>query len=361
MMAYTANYNSPSKPIGLALAAFAAIICCGCAADANSGKLASWNPANVVGWTKGDKRPEPKVPTRLVATWTETVLNKAGETPKRGFGGRIAFFTRESENPVHVDGQLVVYAFDETARQPHETQPTRKFIFPAEEVVRHESESAVGPSYSFWLPWDDVGGPQKHISLIARFEPQGGPIVIGEQTKHFLPGATPEASAPNLAQPSRTDVLNGIRLANYSQLAGASQAPDLGAAPLSQAGETSVLVKSRQMSTETIELPERLASTMQTSARLQQHATTIDSEAAATMPLAQLSKMKESGPLASVEQIQPLQQPQAAPSKPTQEQPPSRSIAAGGPAAPGSLRDSLLGTLPARARQAGRQAPDRAR
>jgi hypothetical protein len=183
----------------------------GCATDSkNKWKFANLDPRRTLGWKKDDaEKPEPQVPTRLVATWAEAVLNTAGEKPKRGFGGRIVFFNRETDDPVRVDGQLVVYAFDETARKSHETQPTRKYIFPADEVVRHESDSALGPAYSFWLPWDEVGGPQKNISLIARFEPTGGPIVIGEQTRHFLPGTSLDAQAPQYARGARARVGSG--------------------------------------------------------------------------------------------------------------------------------------------------------
>lgn len=134
----------------------------------------------------------PEVPTRIVSTWTDTVLQRAGKPPQRGFGGRIVFFNRETEDPLRVDGQLIVYAYDESDRKPHETHPTRKYVFPKEEFARHESESQLGPSYSVWIPWDDVGGDIKHISLIARFDPDGANYVMGEQTKHLLPGVRKE-------------------------------------------------------------------------------------------------------------------------------------------------------------------------
>ncbi len=137
----------------------------------------------------GSDDSEPHVPTRVVTSWSNTVLNKGGKKPQRGFGGRLSFFNDESENPVRVDGQLVVYAFDETNRQVHETQPTRRFIFPADQLAKHESASSLGPSYSFWLPWDEVGGEPKQISLIARFESTDGPVLLSEQTKHHLPGS----------------------------------------------------------------------------------------------------------------------------------------------------------------------------
>lgn len=138
-------------------------------------------------WWKAEK-PEPQVPARLVSTWTDTTLNVPGRKSKRGFGGRIMFFSRAGNEPVRVDGQLVVYAYDESAGDPSSAAPTRRYVFPPDQFARHQSESTLGPSYSVWLPWDEVGGPLKNVSLIARFEPRGGPLIVGDQTSHLLPG-----------------------------------------------------------------------------------------------------------------------------------------------------------------------------
>lgn len=137
---------------------------------------------------------EAETPERIVNTWTDAVLHRAGQKPQRGFGGRVIFYGRDGEKPVLVDGQVVVYAFNENDRAATDNKPTRRYVFPAGEVARHMSQSELGPSYSFWLPWDEVGGPQTEISLITRFEPKAGPIVIGEQTRHLLPGEMEAAS-----------------------------------------------------------------------------------------------------------------------------------------------------------------------
>ena len=137
-------------------------------------------------WSKDD--PKVESPRRIVDTWADTVLHQAGKTPQRGFGGRLIFYGKDEEKPVLVEGQLVIYAFDETNRAPTDNKPTRRYVFPADQMPRHLSKSGAGPSYSVWLPWDEVGGPQTEISLIARFEPKTGPIVAGEQTRHILPG-----------------------------------------------------------------------------------------------------------------------------------------------------------------------------
>ena len=155
-----------------------------------------------------------EVPTRLVSTWQDATLNRVGESPKRGFGGRLLFFNDESREPVRVDGQLVVYAFDEEGRPDHETQPSRRFVFPAEQFARHESESQIGPSYSVWLPWDEVGGEQKNISLIARFESKAGPLIVGEQTKHLLPGTRRLADGKQAPAVKQVD---DIQLTQFTQ------------------------------------------------------------------------------------------------------------------------------------------------
>jgi hypothetical protein len=343
----SAPHQLPSA--GLVLALFATA-CFGCASQSKKeSKFAAWDVRRAVGLKKDDEKPEPQIPSRLVATWTETVLNKAGEKPLRGFGGRIAFFKQASEDPVRVDGQLVVYAFDETSRPSHETHPTRKYIFPAEQVVRHESESKVGPSYSFWLPWDEVGGLQRNISLIARFEPKGGPIVIGEQTKHFLPGASPDVlPAPQLAGEGRSEVVNAVRLATYSHQAAAS-VPDLADPPMGEASSARP-----QMSTATIAIPRGLGLPAG-----QQPSTAINDPAAAGIPLSQLSSLGKGAPAALVtgERVPSTPLPAAEAARPTA----AAAAAPAGPAAPGSLRDSLLGTLPARARQGVPATPGRAR
>src|SRR5262245_38063622 len=78
-------------------------------------KASSWKPSKMFSldntWPFHDENePEEGTPTRMVVTWTDTVLNQAGQKPQRGFGGRIMFYEREDKKPIVVDGQLVVYA-----------------------------------------------------------------------------------------------------------------------------------------------------------------------------------------------------------------------------------------------------------
>jgi hypothetical protein len=159
----------------------------------------------------GDDGPEVETPVRLVGTWADTVLHQTGKKPQRGFGGRLIFYGEGSNDPILVDGELVVYAFDESNREPTDNKPTRRYVFPADQIARRLSETELGPSYSFWLPWDEVGGPQTQVSLIARFQPKDGAVVVGEQTKHLLPGElTAAAFAGMAAGRAHPDLPEGI-------------------------------------------------------------------------------------------------------------------------------------------------------
>lgn len=156
--------------------------------------------------TRREKQKE--LVTKVASTWIDAIRQQADHPPTRGFGGRLYFYGKDQDKPIHVEGRIVVYGFDETDRGPANPVPNRKFVFPADEVPKLCSESPIGPSYSVWLPWDNVGGEQKRISLIVRFQPDKGPVVVGKQVTTLLPGrepiATPAASPAGAVAAARS-------------------------------------------------------------------------------------------------------------------------------------------------------------
>lgn len=138
---------------------------------------------------KGKKKAKQGVPTRIVATWTDTVLQQTGKPATRGFGGKLFFYGPNPKEPIAVEGQLVVYAFDEADRKQTDNRPTKRFVFPPAQFAIHQGETELGVAYSFWLPWDEVGGMQTDVSLIARFEPiKSGSLIVSDQAKLRLAG-----------------------------------------------------------------------------------------------------------------------------------------------------------------------------
>jgi len=165
-----------------------------------------------------DDETKPIVPQKLVGIWTDTVYFQSGATPTRGFGGRIYFYD-EFNRPCCVAGELIVYAFDDahdmaTSRRKG---PQRKYIFPVEQFEEHYSRSEIGHSYSVWIPWDAVGGEQAEITLVPFFKPNGGAVVVGEATKHVLPGKNTSLAKPWRQQQERRPLVDAQALGNAVQ------------------------------------------------------------------------------------------------------------------------------------------------
>nr|WP_233200448.1 hypothetical protein [Blastopirellula marina] len=135
-----------------------------------------------------DDEPEYKMPIKMVANWKDTVRYNPNDPTIRGFGGRVHFYD-ETNKPVRVQGQLTVYGYNDSKSGPFDPEkPDRKFVFNADQLQSHYSMSKMGHSYSFWIPWDRVGGEQMDITLAPFFRTASGQVLMSEQSRHELPG-----------------------------------------------------------------------------------------------------------------------------------------------------------------------------
>jgi hypothetical protein len=139
----------------------------------------------------------------------------------------------------------------------------------------HMSKNDMGASYSFWLPWDEAGGPKADVSLICRFEPKGGAVITGEQTRHLLPGTIPAetpgatASKPSVpegvpmrpaqmtleAYQAQQQVQSGVQTAGYEVPIASQPATAAGATTAAASAPAAVGAADRQMSVTSIALP----------------------------------------------------------------------------------------------------------
>lgn len=170
---------------------------------------------------------KPQIPTRMTDFWTDTVLYQPGLPGVRGFGGRIMFYNDSSESPIMVEGTLTVFAYDESRGQVSYSAPDKKYIFTPEQLPKHYSQSELGHSYSFWLPWDEVGGPRKKICLIARFEPLKGHMIVSQPCRKVLPGEPVEtqtaAMGPSAATGGDSPAEGGVRQVSHVEPVGPAQ------------------------------------------------------------------------------------------------------------------------------------------
>src|SRR5262245_42363586 len=133
------------------------------------------------------KKSDFETPTHMVAVWTPDILTQTGKPPTRGVGGRLYFYNDKNQ-AVPVEGQLIVYGYDESQPTHPQGDPDRKYAFTPEQFNSHYSATDLGASYSIWIPWDPSGGDQKSISLVPVFTATSGQIVMGQQARNVLPG-----------------------------------------------------------------------------------------------------------------------------------------------------------------------------
>ena len=159
-------------------------------------------------------------PAKMAATWTPDTLIQSGRTPTRGFGGRVFFYDPRSR-AVPVAGTLVVHAYDDTEGQG-EQSGLKRYEFTPDQLRRHFSQSDLGASYSVWIPWDAVGGPQRRISLVASFRTAEGHTVQGMPATVMLPGSRSESSRDGIAgrdrwSPAFRDHQHAVAMASHRQ------------------------------------------------------------------------------------------------------------------------------------------------
>lgn len=161
----------------------------------------AWNLAGKMPWSSSeDKLQKGKFekPVRMVAIWTPTTLSQPGQPVTRGLGGRLYFYNDVGDT-IPVEGQLMVYAYDDSNRQQNVShlksnggvdEPDRKFAFTSEQFTDHYSATDLGASYSVWIPWGPVAGPPVKISVVPVFTSSSGNIVMAQASRNVMKGTT---------------------------------------------------------------------------------------------------------------------------------------------------------------------------
>ncbi len=149
-----------------------------------------------------DQQQEPEidyqVPVKMMLVWKDGVLSDIGTDSMRGFGGRV-FFYNAAGDVVRVDGDLVIYGFDDSVTERNGSEADKKFVFKANELQSHYSKSGLGHSYNFWVPWDKAGGEEKSVTLLPFFKAPDGQIVRGGQSIYTLRGPKGKLEMEELA------------------------------------------------------------------------------------------------------------------------------------------------------------------
>lgn len=117
-------------------------------------------------------RNAPKTPVKMVDVWNSYAQARPDGTIMRGMAGRVHFYdNHRGDRAVKVDGDVTVIIFDGNETDPAYTRPLKVFQFRADTLDQHHShQQPFGHGYNFFLPMDEIGGIEKPISIIVRFD-----------------------------------------------------------------------------------------------------------------------------------------------------------------------------------------------
>jgi hypothetical protein len=211
---------------------------------------------------KAQKDVDP-TPAQVVAIWSDAVYDQVGRPSVRGFGGRVYFYNAQND-AVAVDGQLVVYAYDDSGRGEPSQVPTRKFVFTAEQLSQQYSPTDLGPCYNIWLPWDEVGGFKTTVTLLPVFTGTSGGAATGSQSVSVLPGKSPPE--PEVRKKGHFTTLSGQSISSIPGISTIQPASHERTVPSAGSWQYAHPAQGPEMRTTTIGLP------MATSQRLVEQA-----------------------------------------------------------------------------------------
>ena len=78
--------------------------------------------------------------------------------PTRGFAGQVLFFPRGQPEPIRIDGDIMIYVFDDHGTEAEQARPLHQFEFPAVAWNSFLYKTNLGPAYQLFIPYTRKGG-----------------------------------------------------------------------------------------------------------------------------------------------------------------------------------------------------------
>jgi len=136
-----------------------------------------------------------KTPVEIVDVWNSYAqVTPEGKT-MRGMAGRIHFYGHQKKSQaVKVDGDLNIYVFDGRESDPAYAKPLKVFHFRADTLGGHYSyQKPLGHGYNFFLPIDEIGGEEKPLCIMVRFDDNiNEMLVMAQPVNTILAGRKPQ-------------------------------------------------------------------------------------------------------------------------------------------------------------------------
>jgi len=173
------------KSIQISIGMLFVLFASGCHTPLTVKQMQAKNP-----WAKNS----PKTPTQIVDAWNSYAQTTPEGKIMRGMAGRVQFYDgQKNGRAVKVDGDVTVYVFDGNDTDPAHTKPFKVYHFKAETLDKHyANDKPCGHGYNFFLPIDEIGGEEKPLCLMVRFDDKlNGAFEIGTPVNTVLAGRRP--------------------------------------------------------------------------------------------------------------------------------------------------------------------------
>lgn len=111
----------------------------------------------------------------------------------RGFAGQVFFISADGPTPALIDGDIMIWLFDDQGTPQEQAKPIHKFQFDADAWKTHARKGEIGVTYSVFIPYTRKGSHAANCSLMVAYTPRGGgPTLNSEMVSVELTGSKPK-------------------------------------------------------------------------------------------------------------------------------------------------------------------------
>jgi hypothetical protein len=155
-------------------------------------------------WTAKATPQNPVV--QIICIWQQAEGRDPEGMPCRGFAGQILFLANRNAQPVEIEGDVRIYLFDNVGSTEEQSRPLRQFDFDNGSWKLHLTKSAIGPSYSVFVPYVRRGQLNAQCTLRVRLTPKDGPTIFSEFSSLPLKGPATVPETTMISQPADPEI-----------------------------------------------------------------------------------------------------------------------------------------------------------
>lgn len=103
----------------------------------------------------------------------------------RGFAGQILFLGNRKGTPVEVDGEVMIYVFDDVGTPEEQAKPIHQFRFDNRAWNQHLKSGSMGPSYHCFIPYTRPGNHEANCTIRMKLTPSDNTPVVTSESAHM--------------------------------------------------------------------------------------------------------------------------------------------------------------------------------